>query len=152
MSDLKRSAKMKNVVIFIASVIALSGCYRSEFVGRSQAEILAQYNTEAATVVRYGGPSEGPYNDVGGFVGNPNQSINLSWKENEKDVRVDAPAEPGYYYQVNRFGTESGRFFWILIKLKNKNEPNQAPETTILTVTDRAPSSTLRASADRVSP
>lgn len=31
-------------------------------------------------------------------------------------------------------------------------EPNQAPETTILTVTDRAPSSTLRASEDRVSP
>lgn len=30
--------------------------------------------------------------------------------------------------------------------------PNQAPETTILTVTDRAPSSTLRASEDRVSP
>jgi hypothetical protein len=33
-----------------------------------------------------------------------------------------------------------------------KMEPNQAPETTILTVTDRAPSSTLRASEDRVSP
>jgi len=33
-----------------------------------------------------------------------------------------------------------------------KTEPNQAPETTILTVTDRAPSSTLRASEDRVSP
>jgi hypothetical protein len=41
-------------------------------------------------------------------------------------------------------------------KLKQKygktTEPNQAPETTILTVTDRAPSSTLRASEDRVSP
>ena len=33
-----------------------------------------------------------------------------------------------------------------------ETEPNQAPETTICTVTDRAPSSTLRASADRVSP
>ena len=33
-----------------------------------------------------------------------------------------------------------------------KTEPNQAPETMILTVTDRAPSSTLRASEDRVSP
>jgi hypothetical protein len=31
-----------------------------------------------------------------------------------------------------------------------KTEPNQAPQTTICTVTDRAPSSTLRASADRV--
>jgi hypothetical protein len=36
--------------------------------------------------------------------------------------------------------------------LRKKTEPNQAPETTILTVTDRAPSSTLRASEDRVSP
>ena len=35
---------------------------------------------------------------------------------------------------------------------EKKTEPNQAPETTICTVTDRAPSSTLRASADRVSP
>ena len=31
-----------------------------------------------------------------------------------------------------------------------KTEPNQAPQTTICTVTDCAPSSTLRASADRV--
>ena len=36
--------------------------------------------------------------------------------------------------------------------LKSETEPNHAPETTILTVTDRAPSSTLRASEDRVSP
>jgi hypothetical protein len=35
---------------------------------------------------------------------------------------------------------------------EKNTEPNQAPETTICTVTDRAPSSTLRASADRVSP
>ena len=35
---------------------------------------------------------------------------------------------------------------------QKKKAPNQAPETTILTVTDRAPSSTLRASEDRVSP
>jgi len=33
-----------------------------------------------------------------------------------------------------------------------KTEPNQVPETTILTVTERAPSSTLRANEDRVSP
>ncbi len=31
-----------------------------------------------------------------------------------------------------------------------KTEPNQAPQTTICTVTECAPSSTLRASADRV--
>ena len=34
---------------------------------------------------------------------------------------------------------------------RKKTEPNQAPETTICTVTDSAPSSTLCASADRVS-
>jgi hypothetical protein len=33
---------------------------------------------------------------------------------------------------------------------RKKTEPNQAPQTTICTVTERAPSSTLRASADRV--
>ena len=35
---------------------------------------------------------------------------------------------------------------------RRKTEPNQAPETTILTVTDRAPNSTLRASEDRGPP
>jgi hypothetical protein len=39
-----------------------------------------------------------------------------------------------------------------LTKIKIQKTPNQAPETTILTVTERAPSSTLRASEDRVSP
>jgi hypothetical protein len=33
-----------------------------------------------------------------------------------------------------------------------EKEPNQTPETTILSVTDRAPSSTPRAREDRVSP
>jgi hypothetical protein len=37
----------------------------------------------------------------------------------------------------------------ILIKRKN-TEPNQAPQTTICTVTECAPSRTFRASADRV--
>ena len=40
----------------------------------------------------------------------------------------------------------------FLLNTEGKTEPNQAPETTILTVTDRAPSSTLHASEDRVSP
>jgi hypothetical protein len=40
----------------------------------------------------------------------------------------------------------------MIIEKMQTTEPNQAPETTILTVTDRAPSSTLRASEDRVSP
>jgi hypothetical protein len=41
---------------------------------------------------------------------------------------------------------------WLAEFQNPKKTPNQAPETTICTVTDCAPSSTLRASADRVSP
>ncbi len=46
------------------------------------------------------------------------------------------------------FLTQSGRVSYYI--KSGKTEPNQAPQTTICTVTDRAPSSTLRASADRV--
>jgi hypothetical protein len=105
----------------IAALIISSGCYRTESVGPTQSEILSRYQTGSATIVRYGGPSQGPYNDVGGFVGNPNQPINLSWKENGKVVKVEAEAAPGFYYQIDRFETPRGEFFWILTKLKNKN-------------------------------
>ena len=112
---------MKTIIVILSVwVLALSGCNRNEFVGRSQAEILAGYNNEVATVVKYGGPSQGPYNDVGGFVGNPGQAINISWIESGNEVKVAAPALPGYYYQLDRFGTKNGQYFWILIKLKNR--------------------------------
>lgn len=112
----------------IASLVVLAGCSRSESIGRTQADILAQYQTESARIVRYGGPSQGIDSDVGGFVGNPNQPINVSWKENGQEVKVEAEAEPGFYYQINRFSTPSGEFFWILIKLKNKDESSKSPE------------------------
>jgi hypothetical protein len=39
---------------------------------------------------------------------------------------------------------------WKHLKDQETKTPNQAPQTTTRTVTDRAPSSTLRASASRV--
>ncbi len=52
----------------------------------------------------------------------------------------------------NGYGWSPLAFYirYIIWKDKNGTEPNQSLQTTIRTVTDRAPSSTLRASADRV--
>jgi hypothetical protein len=55
-------------------------------------------------------------------------------------------------YRAWRIYSAMGFAGFIIGKDIKQKTPNQAPETTICTVTDRAPSGTLRASADRVSP
>ena len=61
-------------------------------------------------------------------------------------------AEEALSKYVETYNSESSFSMIPVLKMldilnkEKKPEPNQAPETTILTVTDRAPSSTLRAS------
>jgi hypothetical protein len=107
---------------FIGLLIILSGCSRNELPERTQSQLLEKYKNASATVVNYGGPSSGPYREADGFAGNVDRAFKFSWKENDEVVSVEAPAAPGHHYQLSRFGTESGRYFWILLKVKSQKE------------------------------
>lgn len=114
--------------LLILAFFTLFGCSRNEpaVFALTQSELLAKYSSASVTVVKYGGPSLGPYRDSGSFVGHHDGTISCTFKNKGNEVHVSAPAEIGFYYQVSSFTTPTGEIFWVLLKLKNKKaEPNQ---------------------------
>ncbi|MFA6289999.1 MAG: hypothetical protein WC661_21655 [Opitutaceae bacterium] len=108
---------MKHLSILIFFCIFLSAC-RPKYT-LTKETILAGTHAPGVEVIKTGG-AEGPFISVGGFVGNPNQKTNLSWKTSKGETKVEWPAEPGYYFQIDRYQNADADFFWILLRLPNK--------------------------------
>ena len=109
---------MKHSAILVLACIFLSACKPQYTLTKDS--VLARFQNPSVKIIKYEG-AEGPFKEDMGFAGSKDLALSFSWNTPNGETKVEAPAAPGYFYQIQRYQNKSKEYFYIVLKVPNQS-------------------------------